>query len=101
MVAPISHASGNEIASATISSRTACSERTAKIRPLRVLIVAFQNRSNSKSRCDRHRFDLAATLLLEQFGDQESHVDRQLGIEPGSADRGVWVVGLLSWAGCS
>src|SRR5258708_5505721 len=95
MVAPISHASGNEIASATISSRTACSERTAKIRPLRVLIVAFQNRSNSKSRCDRHRFDLAATLLLEQFGDQESHVDRLLGIEAGIADRVIAVVEIL------
>src|SRR6202035_932140 len=81
VVVPISHASGSESASATSSSRMACSERTAKTKPLRVLIVARQNRSNSKSCRGRHRFDLAATLLLEQFGDQESHIDRLLGIE--------------------
>src|SRR5258706_8258264 len=87
VVAPISHASGSDSASAAISSRTACSERIAKARPLRVLSVARQNRSNSESRRDRHRFGLAATLLLEQFGDQESHVDRLLGIEEGIAGR--------------
>src|SRR5260370_19805217 len=87
VVVPISHASGNDSASAAISSRTACSERIAKTRPLRVLIVARQNRSNSESRHDRHRFGLAATLLLEQFGDQESHVDRLLGIEAVVAER--------------
>src|ERR1700736_5452424 len=36
-----------------------------------------------KSRCHGHRLDLAATLLLQQLGDQERHVDRLLGIEPG------------------
>src|SRR5258706_16455287 len=92
VVVPISHASGSDIASAAISSRMACSERTAKIRPLRGLIVARQNRSNSESRRDRHRFGLAATLLLEQFGDQESHVDRLLGIEAGIADRVIAIV---------
>src|SRR5258707_8020395 len=92
VVVPISHASGSDSASAAISSRMACSERTAKIRPLRVLIVARQNRSNSESRRDRHRFGLAATLLLQQFGDQESHVDRLLGIEAGVADRVITVV---------
>jgi len=49
VVMPISHASGKESASATSSSRTACSERIAKARPLRVLIVARHNRSNSYS----------------------------------------------------
>src|SRR5580692_11059616 len=92
VVAPISHASGSASASAISSSRIACSERIAKARPLRVLMVARQNRSNSQSRCDRHRPDLAATFLLEQFRDQESHVDRLLRIEPGIADRVITVV---------
>src|ERR1700742_1608240 len=48
-----------------------------------------------KSRRDRHRLDLAGALLLEQFGDQEGHVDRLLGIEPGIADRVVAVVEIL------
>src|SRR6266566_751573 len=95
VVAPISHASGSDSASAAISSRTACSERIAKIRPLRVLIVARQNRSNSKSRRNRHRSGLAAALLLEQFSDQESHVDRLLGIEAGIADRVIAIVEIL------
>src|SRR3984893_15975128 len=86
VVAPISQASGNASASAVSSSRTACSERMAKTRPLRVLIVARQNRSNSESRGDRHRLGLAAASL-EQFRDQESHVDRLLGVEAGGADR--------------
>src|ERR1700694_5364193 len=95
VVAPISHASGSDSASAAISSRMACSERIAKARPLRVLIVARQNRSNSQSRRNRHRLDLAAALLLQQFGDQEGHVDRLLGIEPGIADRVIPVVEVL------
>src|SRR5438874_7100179 len=95
MVAPISHASGSDSASAATSSRMACSERIAKARPLRVLIVARQNRSNSKSRRNRHRFGLAAALLLEQFGDQESHVDRLLGVEAGIADRVIAIVEIL------
>src|SRR6202158_1217408 len=95
VVAPISHASGKASASAAISSRMACSERMAKTRPLRVLIVARQNRSNSKSRRDRHGFGLAAAFLLEQFGDQESHVDRLLGIEAGIADRVIAIVEIL------
>src|ERR1700686_1580595 len=94
-VAPISQASGNASASAVSSSRTACSERMAKARPLRVLIVARQNRSNSKSRRDRHRLGLAAALLLGEFGDQESPVDRLLGIEAGIADRVIAVVEIL------
>src|SRR6202140_681036 len=101
VVAPISHASGSDSASAAISSRMACSELIAKARPLRVLIVARQNRSNSKSRRDRHRRDLAAALLLEQFGDQESHVDRLLGIEAGIADRVIAVVEILIGDGAS
>src|ERR1700676_2797359 len=95
VVAPISHASGSASASAISSSRTACSERMAKARPLRVLMVARQNRSNSKSRCNRHRLDLAATLLFEQFGDQERHIDRLLGIEAGISDRVITVVEIL------
>src|SRR5450755_1029057 len=95
VVAPISHASGSASASATSSSRTACSERMAKARPLRVLIVARQNLSNSQSRCDRHRLNLAAAFLLEQFGDQESHVDRLLGIETGIADRVIAIAEIL------
>src|ERR1700687_3729418 len=83
VVVPTSHASGKASASATSSSRMACSERMAKARPLRVLIVARQNRNNSKSRCDRQRLDLAAALFVEAFPDQESHVDRLLGIEAG------------------
>src|SRR6202795_914436 len=101
VVAPISQASGKASASATSSSRTACSERMAKARPLRVLIVARQNRSNSKSRRDRHRLGLAAALLLEQFGDQESHVDRLLGIEAGIADRVIGVGEILIGDGAS
>src|ERR1700682_2761518 len=95
VVAPISHASGKASASAASSSRMACSERIAKARPLRVLIVARQNRSNSKSRRDRHRFGLAGTFLLEQFRDQESHVDRLLGVETGIADRVIAIVEIL------
>src|SRR3954468_9574815 len=95
VVAPISQASGNASASAASSSRTACSERIAKMRPLRELTVARQNRSNSQSRGGWHRFDLAGAFLLEQFGDQESHVDRLLGIEAGIADRVIAVVEVL------
>src|SRR6195256_180856 len=95
VVAPTSHASGKASARAAISSRTACSERIAKARPLRVLIGARQILSNSKSRRDRHWFDLAAAFLLEQFRDQESHVDRLLGIEAGIADRVIAIVEIL------
>src|ERR1700674_1559042 len=95
VVAPISQASGNASASAVSSSRTACSERMAKTRPLRVLIVARQNRSNSESRRDRHRLHLAAALLFEQFRDQESHIDRLLGIEAGIADGVIAVAQVL------
>src|SRR5882672_4305500 len=95
VVAPTSQAIGSESASAASSSRTACSERMAKARPLRVLMVARQNRSNSKSRRDRHRLHLAAAFLLEQFRDQESHVDRLLGVEAGIADRVIAIVEIL------
>src|SRR5580704_7342563 len=84
-VAPTSHANGTASASAISSSRTACSERMAKARPLRVLMVARQSRNKSEPRRDRHRLHLAATLLFEQFRDQESHVDRLLGVETGIA----------------
>src|SRR6478752_4233030 len=95
-VAPTNHASGSDNRSATISSRTACSERNAKARPLRELIVAFQIRSKiSEPRCGRHRPDLAGTFLLEQFCDQESHVDGLLGVEPGITDRVIAVVEIL------
>src|SRR5438445_4653125 len=95
-VAPTNHASGRDTRSATISSRTACSERNAKARPLRELIVAFQIRSMiSEPRCDRHRPDLAGALLLEELRDQESHVDGLLGIEAGIADRVIAVVEIL------
>src|SRR5580692_9444557 len=77
-VAPTSHAIS--------TARTACSERMAKARPLRVLIVARQSRNKSEPRRDRHRLHLAAALLFEQFRNQESHVDRLLGIEAGIAD---------------
>src|SRR6202012_2627311 len=76
-------------------SGTAFSDPTAKIGPLRELIVARQSRSNSKSRRDRHRLDLSAAGLLEQFRNQESHVDRLLGIETGIADRVIAVVEIL------
>src|SRR5262245_39543880 len=80
-VTPMNHASGIDIKSAANSSRMACSERTANISPFLVLMVARQMRSTSEA-CDRrHWFHLARTLLLEQFGDQESHVDGLLGIE--------------------
>src|SRR6266436_7619814 len=94
-VVPISHANGRASTRATSSSRMACSERTAKARPLRELRVARQNRSNSESRRRRHGLGLAGVLLLEQFRDQESHVDRLFGIEPGIADRVVAVVEML------
>ena len=38
---------------------------------------------------------LAGALLLEQFGDQERHVDRLLGIEAGIADRVIAVAEIL------
>src|SRR3954447_25555595 len=95
VVTPISQASGSASASAASSSRTACSERIAKAKPLRVLIVARQNRNNSKARRDRHRLGLAAAFLLEQFRDQESHVDRLLGVEAGIADRVIAIVEIL------
>src|SRR4051812_16875872 len=95
-VAPTNHASGSDNRSAKISSRTACSERNAKARPLRELIVAFQIRSKIlEPRCGRHRLDLAGALLLEQLGDQEGHIDGLLGVEPGIADRVVAVVEVL------
>src|SRR4051812_5375841 len=87
VVAPISQASGTEIASENSSSRTACTERIAKARRLRVLMVARHSRSKSKSRCGWHGGCLARPLLLQEFGDQEGHVDRLLGIEAGIADR--------------
>src|SRR6478609_11403810 len=95
MVAPTSQASGSDNASANSSSRTACSERIAKARPLRVLMVARQSRSKSETRYRRHRFDLAGAFLLEQFGDQESHVDRLFGVQTGIADRMIAVVEIL------
>src|ERR1700704_2310170 len=91
-VTPTSHASGKASASAISSSRNACSERIAKARPLRVLSVARQNRSNSQSRRDGHRLHLAAPFLLQQFRDQESHVDRLLGVQARIADRMIAVV---------
>src|SRR6187551_3516510 len=94
-LAPTSQASGTESISANSSSRTACSDRIANARPLRVLIVARQSRSKSKSRCCRHRLVLTRTLLLEQFGDQEGHVDRLFGIEARIADRVIAVVEVL------
>src|SRR6476620_6566179 len=94
-LAPTSQASGTESASAKSSSRTACSDRIAKARPLRVLIVARQSRSKSKSRCGRHRLVLGPAVLLEQFGDQEGHVDRLFGIETGIAGRVIAVVEVL------
>src|SRR5262245_52131096 len=95
VVAPISQASGIEITSATSSSRTACSERIAKASPLRVLIVARQSRSKSKSRCGRHRHCPARTLLLQELGDQEGHVDGLFGIEAGIAGCVVAVAQIL------
>src|ERR1700730_8147440 len=95
VVAPISHASGNASARATSSSRTACSERMAKARPLRVLMVARQNRSTSKARRDRHRLRPAAAFLFQELGDQERHVDRLLGIEAGIAHRVIAVAEIL------
>src|SRR5882757_3139261 len=94
-VAPTSHAIGNASTSAISSSRTACSERIAKARPLRVLMVARQNRSNSQSRGNWHRLDLAGAFLLEQFGDQESHVDRLLRVQTRIADGMIAVVQVL------
>src|SRR5437588_1790108 len=94
-VAPTSHATGNDKTSAKISSRTACSDRTAKARPFRVLTVARQSRSKSESRRGRHRLFLTDAILLQQFGDQESHVDGLFGVEAGIADRMVAVVEVL------
>src|SRR5215468_9934138 len=95
VVAPTIQANGIEIASATSSSRTACSERIAKASPLRVLIVARQSRSKSKSRCGRHRHCPARTLLLQELGDQEGHVDGLFGIEAGIAGCVVAVAQIL------
>src|SRR3954451_12170411 len=92
MVAPTKKASGSDNASANSSSRTACSERIAKASPLRVLTVARQSRSKSESCHRRHRLNLAGAFLLEQFGDQEGHVDRLFGVQTGIADRVIAVV---------
>src|SRR6185369_11576763 len=94
-VAPTSQASGTDSASAKISSRTACSERIAKARPLRVLMVARHSRSKSKSRSGWHRSGFARPLLLQEFGDQEGHVDRLLGIEAGIAGRVIAIAQIL------
>src|SRR3954471_9262637 len=94
-VAPISQANGSDNASAKTSSRMACSERIAKARPFRELTVARQNRSKLKSCCGRHRLFLTGTFLLQQFGDQESHVDGLFGVETGIADRVIAVVEVL------
>src|SRR6266700_470044 len=95
-VEPTNQASGSDNRSAKISSRTACSERNAKARPLRELIVAFQIRSKVlEPRCGRHRPDLAGAFLLEQLRDQEGHIDGLLGIEAGIADRVVAGVEIL------
>src|SRR6266702_3937765 len=94
-VAPTSQASGNDTASAKISSRTACSDRIAKANPLRVLTVARQSRSKSESCDGRHRLNLAGAFLLEQFGDQEGHVDRLFGVQAGIAGRVIAVVEIL------
>src|SRR6266850_793861 len=94
-LAPTSQASGTDSAGARSSSRTACSERIAKARPLRVLMVARQSRSKSKPRRGRHRLVLTGAFLLEQFGDQEGHVDRLFGIEAGIADRVIAVIEVL------
>src|SRR3954465_12636198 len=95
-VVPTNQASGSDKRSATISSRTACSERNAKARPLRELIVAFQIRSKVlEPRRGRHRRGLAGGFLLEQLRDQEGHVDGLLGIEAGIADRVIAVVEVL------
>src|SRR5712671_7225608 len=95
VVAPISHASGTETARIASSSRTACSERIAKARPLRVLMVARHSRSKLQARRGRHRRGLGCALLLQKFGDQESHVDRLLGIEAGIADGVVAIAEIL------
>src|ERR1700760_3623720 len=95
MVAPPSHEAGMASASATSSSRIACSDLAAKMRPLRELSVARQNLSKSETRYRRHRFDLGAALLLEQLGDQEGHVDRLLGVEPRIARRMIAVAEIL------
>src|SRR6185437_14322999 len=95
IVAPISQAAGSASTNAASSSRMACSERTAKIRPLRELTVARQSRFNSETRRRRHRLYLAAALLLEQFGNQERHVDRLLGVQTRIADGVIAVVEIL------
>ncbi len=45
-------------------------------------------------RCGQ-RFCLGCAFRLEQFGDQERHVDRLLGVEARIADRVVAVVEVL------
>src|ERR1700733_7994031 len=94
-VPPTSQASGSAKTSATNSSRMACSDLIANARPLRELTVARQNLSNSQTRRGRHRLDLARAVLLEQFGDQERHVDRLLGVQPGIAHRVIAVAEIL------
>src|SRR6478735_3572521 len=95
VVAQTTHDSGIDTARMASSSRMACSERIAKARPLRVLIVARHSRSKLQSRRGRHRRGLGSALLLQEFGDQESHVDRLLGIETGIADGVIAVAEIL------
>src|SRR5882724_5106724 len=101
VVLPISQANGTASTSATSSSRMACSERTANARPLRELMVARQNRSKSESRRCGYGLGLARAILLEQFRDQERHVNRLLGVQPWIADRVVAVVEILVGDGAS
>src|ERR1700761_2329548 len=91
----ISQASGSARISAPNSSRIACSDLIANARPLRELTVARQILSTSQTRRYRHRLDLAGAILLEQFGDQERHVDRLLGVQPGIAHRVIAVAEIL------
>ena len=60
-----------------------------------MLMVARQRSQHVKAPLRPASASLAGAFLLEQFGDQESHVDGLLGIEAGIADRVIAVVEVL------
>src|SRR3954466_394477 len=100
----MNQASGMLSASATSSSRNAASDRAATCSPRHEFSVArhkrrtaapLANRASLQSRRHLQRSRLPCSFGLEQFGQQESELDRLLGIEPRVAQRVIPVVQVL------
>src|SRR5438105_2699070 len=102
------NAIGTLSASAASSSRNAASERAATLRPAHEFSVARHRRSTvppnrmdalhpirSQPRGHLQRFRLDCPFGLEQLGQQESKLDRLLGIETRVAQRVIAVIQIL------